>query len=78
MVLLIVLVTAVPATIAVLVAMFALYRQLRSLLKAAARFNDELRPISIQLEAQVRDAQDHVEALPAKVPSWEAGARLPS
>jgi hypothetical protein len=77
-VLLIVLVTTIPATIAVLVALFALFRQLRSLAKTAGAFNEELRPISMRLEAQVRDAQERAQTLPQRVPTREGGARLPS
>jgi hypothetical protein len=78
MVLLIVLVTTIPATIAALVAMFALFRQLMSLSKVAARFREELQPISSALGAGVRDAQGKMETLPAKLPSPGAGDRLRS
>ena len=78
MVLLIVLVTTIPATIAALVAMFALFRQLMSLSKVAARFSQELQPISSALEAGVRDAQGKMETLPAKLPSPGAGDKLRS
>ena len=78
MVLLIVLVTTIPATLAVLVSLVALFRRVQALSKTAGRFNEELRPISIRLEAQVRDAQDRLQALPDKVPSREGGARLRS
>jgi hypothetical protein len=78
MVLLIVLVATIPATIAVLVAMFALFRQLMSLSKVAARFSEELQPVSAALQAGVRDAQGKMETLPAKVPSSGAGDKLRS
>lgn len=76
MVVLVVLLTTIPATIAVLVALIALWRQLRSLSQTAARFDEEVRPISIRLQAQVRDAQERVEVLPDTVPSMDGGARL--
>ena len=76
MVLLIVLVTAIPATLAILVALSALFRQLRSLSKVAAGFSDELRPMSIELEAHVRDARERMQTLPQKLPAREGGARL--
>ena len=78
MVLLVVLVTTIPATIAVLVATVALFRRLQALSKTARAFGDAVRPISIELEARARDAQERIETLPEKVPVREGGARLPS
>jgi hypothetical protein len=78
MVLLVVLLTTIPATIAVLVAMFALFRQLTSLSKVAARFREHLEPASAMLQAGVADAQRKMEALPGKVPSRGAGDKLRS
>ena len=76
MVLFVVLATTIPATVLVLVLLFALFRQLKALSRTAARFREDLQPIAEAIQARAADAQGKVGALPAKVPAKGAGARL--
>lgn len=76
MVLFVVLATTIPATLLVLVLLFALFRQLKALSRTAARFREDLQPIAEAIQARAADAQGKVGALPAKVPAKGAGARL--
>ena len=78
MVLFVVLATTIPATVLVLVLLFALFRRLQVLSRTAALFREDVQPIAEAIQARVADAQGKVEALPQKVPAKGAGARLRS
>lgn len=78
MLLLLVLATTVPATLVVVIVLFALSRHLKSLSSAVSRFRDDVQPLADTLRAGVGDASAKMAALPDKVPAKGAGDRLRS